>query len=69
MESCYLDVNIFFYIKCKDKKTDKLIKGGDVDIIYASPESLVGDSHRRSTIHRLNVTAIVVDEFHTIATW
>ena len=62
-------LNVFFYIKGKDKETDELIEVGEVDIIYASPESLVGDSHWRSTIQRLNVTAIVVDEFHTIATW
>jgi superfamily II DNA helicase RecQ len=52
-----------------DKETDELIEAGKVDIIYASPESLVGDSQWRSTIQRLNVIAIVVDEFHTVVTW
>ena len=35
----------FFYIKGKDNETDELIEAGEVDIIYTSPESLVGDSH------------------------
>ncbi|XP_056016380.1 ATP-dependent DNA helicase RecQ-like [Ostrea edulis] len=55
--------------KGTDKETDELIQAGKVDIIYASPESLVGDSQWRSTIQRLNVTVIVVDEFHTVVTW
>lgn len=48
---------------------DNKIKDGEVDLIYASPETLVGDPVWRSLIQKLNVTLIVVDEFHTIATW
>jgi superfamily II DNA helicase RecQ len=40
-----------------------------VDLIYASPETLVGDPAWRASLTKLNVTAIVIDEFHTIATW
>ena len=43
---------------------DKMILNGEVDIIYGSPEALVGKSLRH-----LKVSAIVIDEFHTIATW
>ena len=68
MESDDSNFNVF-YLKGKYKQTHELIEGGKIGIIYASPESLVGDSHWRSTIQRLNVTTIVVDEFHTIATW
>ena len=49
--------------------TDEEIKNGAIDIIYASPETLVGDQDWRSSIKNLNVKVIVVDEFHTIATW
>uniref|UniRef100_A0A8W8NPZ9 Helicase ATP-binding domain-containing protein n=1 Tax=Magallana gigas TaxID=29159 RepID=A0A8W8NPZ9_MAGGI len=45
------------------------IKAGDVDIIFASPEALVGDPQWRSHIQKLNVGLLVIDEFHTIATW
>jgi replicative superfamily II helicase len=48
--------------------TDEEIKNGAIDIIYASPETLVGDQDWRSSIKNLNVKVIVVDEFHTIAT-
>ena len=46
--------------------TDEEIKNGAIDIIYASPETLVGDQDWRSSIKNLNVKVIVVDEFHTI---
>ncbi|XP_062596171.1 ATP-dependent DNA helicase Q1-like [Saccostrea cucullata] len=55
--------------KGKDKETDDLKEAGKIDIIYASPESLVGDSRWRQTLQKLHVTAVVVDEFHTVATW
>jgi len=48
--------------------TDEEIKNGAIDIIYASPETLVGDQDWRSSIKNLNVKVIVVDEVHTIAT-
>ncbi|KAK6168271.1 hypothetical protein SNE40_022132 [Patella caerulea] len=50
-------------------ETDKMIEDGEIDLIYASPETLVGDPIWRSSLRRLNVKVIVVDEFHTIATW
>jgi superfamily II DNA helicase RecQ len=49
--------------------TDKQIQDGGIDLIYASPETLVGDPAWRASLTKLNVTAIVIDEFHTIATW
>ena len=49
--------------------TDEEIKNGAIDIIYASPETLVGDQDWRSSITNFNVKVIVVDEFHTVATW
>jgi superfamily II DNA helicase RecQ len=45
------------------------IKMGEVDIVYASPETLVGESDWREQFQTLKVDVIVVDEFHTIATW
>ena len=48
---------------------DKSILEGCIDIIYASPEALLGDPEWRGSIQKLPVTAIVVDEFHTISTW
>jgi len=49
--------------------TDEEIKNGAIDIIYASSETLVGDQDWRSSITNFNVKVIVVDEFHTVATW
>ena len=40
--------------------TDEEIKNGAIDIIYASPETLVGDQDWRSSIKNLNVKVIVV---------
>lgn len=40
-----------------------------MDIIYASPETLVGDPEWRASIQKLPVSVLVIDEFHTIATW
>lgn len=40
-----------------------------MDIIYASPETLVGDAEWRASIQKLLVSVLVIDEFHTIATW
>jgi superfamily II DNA helicase RecQ len=48
---------------------DERIKQGDIDLIYASPEALVGDPEWRTAFQKLNITLIVVDEFHTIYTW
>ncbi|XP_062610824.1 ATP-dependent DNA helicase RecQ-like [Saccostrea cucullata] len=48
---------------------DERIKAGDVDIIFASPEALVGDPQWRCHMQKLNVGLLVIDEFHTIATW
>ncbi|CAC5358381.1 unnamed protein product [Mytilus coruscus] len=41
----------------------------DVNIFYASPETLVGDPICREVLQTLNLTTIVIDDFHTIATW
>uniref|UniRef100_A0A8W8JQT8 Helicase ATP-binding domain-containing protein n=1 Tax=Magallana gigas TaxID=29159 RepID=A0A8W8JQT8_MAGGI len=50
-------------------QSDIEIKEGNVDIIYASPETLVGDPEWRASIQNLPVSVLVIDEFHTIATW
>lgn len=52
-----------------DANTDQKIIEGDIDIIFASPESLVGDVQFRDKIQDLNVSLIVIDEFHTVMTW
>ena len=48
---------------------DNRIRNGEVDVIYASPETLVGDPQWRADIQKLDVELIVIDEFHTIAIW
>jgi superfamily II DNA helicase RecQ len=45
------------------------LKEGEVDIIYESPETLVGDSEWRISIRELLVYVLLIDEFHTIGTW
>ncbi|XP_062608008.1 ATP-dependent DNA helicase RecQ-like [Saccostrea cucullata] len=50
-------------------EADSAISNGDVDLIYGSPELLVGNVQRREIIQKLDVSLIVIDEFHTIATW
>ncbi|XP_033752385.1 ATP-dependent DNA helicase Q1-like [Pecten maximus] len=52
-----------------DHCTDSHIKDGKIDIIFASPETAVGDKAWREAIQQLQISLIVVDEFHTIATW
>ncbi|XP_069134561.1 bifunctional 3'-5' exonuclease/ATP-dependent helicase WRN-like [Argopecten irradians] len=49
--------------------TDVKIRDGEVDLIYASPEVLVGDQDWRESLRKLDVDLIVIDKFHTIATW
>ncbi|XP_021372830.1 uncharacterized protein LOC110462914 [Mizuhopecten yessoensis] len=48
-------------------RTNEAIRDGSIDLIFASPETLVGDRHWRE--QELDVSLIVVVEFHTIATW
>lgn len=60
----------FFFSKLGScPQSDIKIKEGKVDIIYASPETLVGDPEWRASIQNLPVSVLVIDEFHTIATW
>lgn len=40
---------------------------GKIDILFANPESLLGDW--RTELQHLNVTVIVIDELHLILTW
>ncbi|XP_063419305.1 probable ATP-dependent DNA helicase RecS [Mytilus trossulus] len=42
---------------------------GHFDYLFSSPEILVGDKDWREKLQRFKVSTIVVDEFHTIATW
>lgn len=50
-------------------QTDEDIESGSFDFLFASPETLVGDQKWRVALQQFEVSTIVVDEFHTIATW
>lgn len=50
-------------------ESDACILNGEIDIIYASPETVINDAQWRDGIKKLKVCSIVIDEFHTIATW
>ena len=50
-------------------ESDEKIKNGEIDIIFASPETLVGDPLWRTQFQQLSVGVIGIDEFHTITTW
>ena len=58
-----------FFSPGSDPDTDQKIIDGNIDIIYAFPESLVGDIQFRAKLQNLDVSLIVIDEFHTIMTW
>ncbi|CAG2226242.1 unnamed protein product [Mytilus edulis] len=47
---------------------DDILKG-KFDYLFASPETLISDKKWRMTLQQMNVSLIVVDEFHTICTW
>ena len=49
--------------------SDKKKLNGEVDIIYGSPEALIGDPLWRESLGHLKVSAIVIDKFHTKTTW
>ncbi|XP_048739616.1 ATP-dependent DNA helicase RecQ-like [Ostrea edulis] len=51
------------------EESDRQILSGEIDVIYASPESLISNAVWREDMKKLNVQNIVIDEFHTIATW
>ncbi|XP_062603504.1 ATP-dependent DNA helicase RecQ-like [Saccostrea cucullata] len=55
--------------KGRSKELDKRILDGDFDILFASPEALVGDQHIRLQLQKYKIGVIVVDEFHTIYEW
>jgi hypothetical protein len=44
---------------------DEKIKCGEIDLMYATPEALIGDPDWRAAFQKLNVTL----EIHTICTW
>ena len=48
---------------------EDLEKISNADVIFASPEVLLGDSESKAYIRDLSVALIVIDEFHTIASW
>lgn len=48
---------------------DPAVERGEFDYLFAAPEMLVGDQHWRSVCQKFKVSTIVIDEFHTIATW
>ncbi|XP_048729762.1 ATP-dependent DNA helicase RecQ-like [Ostrea edulis] len=57
------------FIAGKSSDCDDEVKKGQFDYLFGSPELLVGSSEWRSYIHGFNIQTIVIDEFHTIATW
>lgn len=57
------------YFIGRSPEADISITNGEVDLIYGSPEVLVGNVQRREILQKLDVGLIVIDEFHTIATW
>ncbi|XP_048728846.2 ATP-dependent DNA helicase RecQ-like [Ostrea edulis] len=61
--------NLRVVFKGTDPAVNEQIKTGEIDIVFASPETLVGESDWRAQFQTLKVDLIVVDEFHTIATW
>ncbi|XP_056013609.1 ATP-dependent DNA helicase Q1-like [Ostrea edulis] len=50
-------------------EADEVIRNGEADIIFGSPEMIIGSKHWREELEKFNVKLIVVDEFHTVATW
>jgi superfamily II DNA helicase RecQ len=50
-------------------ESDDVIRDGGVDIIFASPEMILGSKTWREEMQNFDVKVIVVDEFHTVATW
>ena len=60
---------IILFLTGNSTESDEKIKNGEVDIIFASPETLVGDPIWRTIFQQLAVGVIVIDEFHTITTW
>lgn len=59
----------YLFIGSSDED-DRNILDGRVDIVYGSPEALVGNPEWRESMRSsLEVSTIVIDEFHTIATW
>lgn len=59
---------LFYFVRSGDED-DRNILDGRVDIVYGSPEALVGNPEWRESMRSLEVSTIVIDEFHTIATW
>ncbi|XP_052777062.1 probable ATP-dependent DNA helicase RecS [Mya arenaria] len=55
--------------ECESRETDEQAKREDFDILFASPETLVGDEEWRDAIKEIDVSLIVVDEFHTVTEW
>lgn len=53
----------------RSPEADISITNGEVDLIYGSPEVLVGNVQRWEILQKLDVGLIVIDEFHTTATW
>ena len=66
---CSLASDIYNIYKGSSDVSDKKILNGEYDIIYGSPEALAGNPLWRESLRHLKVSAIVIDEFHTIATW
>ncbi|XP_062586322.1 putative ATP-dependent DNA helicase Q1 [Saccostrea cucullata] len=60
---------IFFFLSGSSEESDRQILNGEIDLIYASPESLISNAAWREDMKKLNVHTLVIDEFHTIATW
>ena len=62
------DVDLDFRL-CQEKK----LRGGDYQIVFAHPESLISSKYGRELLlsekYRDNVVSIVIDEAHCIVHW
>ena len=56
-----------------DKESHEAVLQGNCQLVYASPESLLGVSQwcgmLQSSVYHENTVAVIVDEAHCICTW
>ena len=64
-----LKICIYIEFVGSSGESDLNIPKGRIHVIYGSSEAFEGDPEWRNPMQHLDVTTIVIDEFHTIATW
>ena len=67
MSAFYIIYLLIFFITNGTHETDTIIREGRIDYLFGSPDLLVGDHFFRDLLHQFDVSTIVLDEFHTIA--